>query len=173
MSFPLSILQMLIQGSLVWEDHIIRKSSCYIDIWEYAYPFLTSSLGFLSLRSEHVYLYVCKKKWKWKINRRICVLFSIIEHVYWCSRVIWLIMFVDKSSYVSFPRPFILCIHFCHMFWEWDEWPSLKSFKSLSIPSLYSLLTCPPFIFDLSRSSLVLIFYASSSSLFSLLTHHF
>ena len=52
------------------------------------------------------------------------------------------------------------------MFWERDEWPSLRSSGSLSIPSLCSLLTWPPFIFDLSRSSLVLVFYASSSSSF-------
>ena len=59
------------------------------------------------------------------------------------------------------------------MFWERDEWPSLRSSGSLSIPSLCSLLTWPPFIFDLSGSSLVLVFYASSSSSFSLLIHHF
>ena len=82
-------------------------------------------------------------------------------------------MFVDESLYVSFSRPFILCIHFCHMFWEWDEWPSLRSSESLSIPSLCSLLTWPPFIFDLSISSLVLVFYVSSSYSFSLLIHHF
>ena len=64
MSFPLSILRTLIQGSLVWESHIIRESLCYIDIWEHVYPFLTSSLWLLGLRSEHVYLYICKKKWK-------------------------------------------------------------------------------------------------------------
>ena len=42
----------------------------------------------------------------------MCIVFSIIEYVYWCSRVTWLSMFVKGSSYVSFPRPFLLCIHF-------------------------------------------------------------
>ena len=56
MSFPLFIPRTLIQGSLVWEDHIIRESSCYIDIWEYVILFLMSSLGISWLRSEHVYL---------------------------------------------------------------------------------------------------------------------
>ena len=96
------------------------------------YPFLMLSLGFLGLHSEHVYL--CKKK---KKKGRLCV-FIFYHCVCWCSGVIWLIMFVDESSYVSFPRPFILCIHFCHMFWEWDKWLSLRSSGSLSIPSLCS-----------------------------------
>ena len=62
---------------------------------------------------------------------------------------------------------------FCCMFWERDEWPSLRSSGSLSIPSLCSLLTWPPFIFDLSRSSLLLMLFASlSSPSFSLLIHH-
>ena len=38
-----------------------------------------------------------------KKKKRMCVLFSIIECVYWCSRVTWLSTFVDGSSYVSFP----------------------------------------------------------------------
>ena len=45
-------------------------------------------------------------------NKCMCVVFSIIECVYWCSRVTLLSMLVDGSSYVSFPRPSILCIHF-------------------------------------------------------------
>ena len=107
----------------------------------------------------------CKKK------KRLCV-FIFYHCVCWCSGVIWLIMFVDESSYVSFPRPFILCIHFCHMFWEWDKWLSLRSFGSSSIPSLHSLLAWLPCIFDLSGLSLILIFSASSSSSsFSLLIH--
>ena len=53
------------------------------------------------------------KKWKkWKKKKRMCVLFSIIECVYWCLRITWLSMFVDRSSYVSFLRPSMLCIHF-------------------------------------------------------------
>ena len=41
----------------------------------------------------------------------MCVVFSIIECVYWCSRVTLLSMFVDGSSYVRFLRPSMLCIH--------------------------------------------------------------
>ena len=41
----------------------------------------------------------------------MCIVFSIIGRVYWCLRVASLSMFVDGSSYVSFPRPFIICIH--------------------------------------------------------------
>ena len=40
---------------------------------------------------------------------------SILYHwvcVYWYPRVTWLSMFVDESSYVSFLRPSIICIHF-------------------------------------------------------------
>ena len=42
----------------------------------------------------------------------MCITFSIIECVYWCLRVTWSNMFVDESSYVSFSRPSIFCIHF-------------------------------------------------------------
>ena len=42
----------------------------------------------------------------------MCIVFSVIECVFWCSRVTLLSMFVDGSSYVSVPRPSILCIHF-------------------------------------------------------------
>ena len=41
----------------------------------------------------------------------MCVVFYIIEHVFGCSRVTLVSMLVDGSSYVSFPRPSILCIH--------------------------------------------------------------
>ena len=101
------------------------------------------------------------------------MIFFIIECVYQCSRVTLLGTSIDRSSYVSSLGRFILCIHFCHMFWEWDEWPSLRSSGSSSIPSLHSLLTWLPCIFDLSGSSLILVFCASSSSSFSLLIHHF
>ena len=47
-----------------------------------------------------------------KKKRRMCLLFSIIECVYRCSRVTWLSMFVNGSSYVNFSRPSVLCIHF-------------------------------------------------------------
>ena len=103
----------------------------------------------------------------------MCVLLSITEYVYWRLRVAWLSMSDDESSYVSFPRPFYSLYSLCRTFWEWDEWPSLRSSESLSIPSLCSLLTWPPFIFDLGGLSLVLVFYASSSSSFSFLIHHF
>ena len=42
----------------------------------------------------------------------MCIVFSIAGRVCWYSRVTVSSMFVDGSSYVSFPRPFILHIHF-------------------------------------------------------------
>ena len=50
----------------------------------------------------------------------MCIVFSIIERVYWYLRVILLNMFVVKSLYVSFPRSSFLCIHFVIFLWEWD-----------------------------------------------------
>ena len=41
----------------------------------------------------------------------MCIVFSIIRGVYWCLWVTSLSMFIDGSSHVSFPRPFIICIH--------------------------------------------------------------
>ena len=114
-----------------------------------------------------------KKKWKKMKKKNSCVLIFIIECVYWCSRVTWLSMFVEGSSYVSFPRPFIFCFHFCRMFWERDEWLSLRSFGSLSLPSLCSLLVWLHFMSDLSWSLLLFVLFVSSSSSFSLLIHHF
>ena len=105
-----------------------------------------------------------------KNKKHMCVVFSIIERVYWYSRVTLLGMSIDGSSYVSSPRPFILRIHFVVYF---ERETSDGSSGSLSIPSLRSLLTWLPFIFDLSGSSLILVFYASSSSSFSLLIHCF
>ena len=145
---------------------------CDILIFEGMFIHFWSRLWvFLGLRSEHVYLYICKKK---KKKRGTCVYYSLslsmcilvfegrfVGYVYWWEFV------------CELPGTFHSSYSFCCMFWEWDEWPSLRSFGSLSIPSLCSLLTWPPFIFDLSRSSLVLIFYVSSSSSFSLLIHHF
>ena len=63
---------------------------------------------------------------------------------------------------------------FCRISCEWDEWLSLRSSGSSSIPSVHSLLTYFPYISDLRESSLILMFNASSSSSsFSLLIHHF
>ena len=50
----------------------------------------------------------------------MCILFSIIEHVYWYLRVTLLSMFVYESLYVSFPIPSILYIHFV-LEWETDN----------------------------------------------------
>ena len=41
----------------------------------------------------------------------MCIVFSIIERVYWYLMVILSSMFVVESSYVSFPRPSTFCIH--------------------------------------------------------------
>ena len=112
--------------------------------------------GILSLRGSshhrefmlHWYLRACLfvlvpsldfwKKKKVKSNKSMCVLFSIIGCVYQYSRVIWSSMFVDGSSYVSFSRSPFALYSFYHIFCERDEWPSLRSSGSLSIPSLHS-----------------------------------
>ena len=68
---------------------------------------------FVCVQSMYI-LYIWKKNDEKKNKkRRMCVLFSIIEYVYISVResLCW-IGLVDESSYVSFPRPFILCIHF-------------------------------------------------------------
>ena len=101
------------------------------------------------------------------------MIFSIIGYVYidvWGS-FCWICLLMGVRMWA--PRDLSFFVFILLYVWEWDEWPSLRSSGSLSIPSLCSLLTWPPFIFDLSGSSLVLVFYASSSSSFSLLIHHF
>ena len=102
----------------------------------------------------------------------MCIIFSIVGCVCWCSRVIVSSMFVDGSSYVSFPRPFFLCIHFCRMFRARDEWPSPRDSGSLSYPSLRLLLMWLHSMYDLSWSLLLFVFFASASSSFLLLIHH-
>ena len=82
----------------------------------------------------------------------MCIVSSIVRHVYWYLRVILLSMFVDESSYVSFLRPYILCIHFVIFLWEWDEWPSPRDSGLLFFPSLCSLLMWIHSMFDLSWS---------------------
>ena len=82
----------------------------------------------------------------------MCIVFSIIERVYWYLMVILSSMFVVESSYVSFLRSYFLCIHFVIFIWEWDEWPSLRNSRSFSFPSLHSLLMWLHFMFDLGRS---------------------
>ena len=42
----------------------------------------------------------------------MCIVFSIIERVYWYLRVILSSMFVVESLYVSFLRSYFLCVHF-------------------------------------------------------------
>ena len=48
----------------------------------------------------------------------MCIVFFIIEHVYWYPMAILSSMFVGESSYVSFPRSFFLCIHSSHLLLE-------------------------------------------------------
>ena len=88
----------------------------------------------------------------------VCVVFYIIEHVYWYLRVILSSMFVVESSYVSFLRSSFLCIHFVIFLWEWDEWPSPRDSRSLSFPSLHSLLMWLHSMFNLSWSSLFFVY---------------
>ena len=121
---------------------------------------------FVHVQGVYICIYVKKKK-------NTCVLLFIIECVYWCLRVTWLSTFVDGSSHVSFPRLFMLCIHFYCIFREWDEWPSPRSSGSLSLPSLRSLLMWLHFMSDLSWSLLLFALFVPLSSSFSLLIHHF
>ena len=60
----------------------------------------------------------------------------------------------------------------CRIFWEWDEWPSIRNSRSLSFPSLCYLLMWLYFMFDLSGSSLFFMFFVSPSSSFLLVIHH-
>ena len=62
---------------------------------------------------------------------------------------------------------------FCLVFWEWDEWLSLRSFMSLFFPSLHSLTMWLHFMLDLSGSSFLFMFFVSPSLSFLLLIHHF
>ena len=88
----------------------------------------------------------------------MCIVFSIIERVYWYLKVTLSSMIVGESSYVSFLGPSLLCIHFVSSFVrEWDEWPYLKGSRSLSFPSLHSLLMWLHSMFDLSWSSFLFI----------------
>ena len=104
----------------------------------------------------------------------MCIVFSIIERVYWYLKITFSSMIVDESSYVSFLGPSLLCIHFVSSFVrEWDEWPYIKGSRSLSFPSLHSLLMWLHSMFDLSWSLLLFVLFVSSSSSFSLLIHHF
>ena len=88
----------------------------------------------------------------------MCIVFSIIERVYWYLRVILSSMFVVESSHVSFPRSYFICIYFVIFLWEWNEWPSPRDSRSLSFPSSHSLLIWLHSMFDLSRSSLFFVY---------------
>ena len=63
-------------------------------------------------------------KWKEKKNNNkhmcmcMCIVFFIIECVYWYPMVILSSMFVSESSYVSFPRSFLLVFTLWHLFFK-------------------------------------------------------
>ena len=104
-------------------------------------------------------MHVCSIFYHW-----VCILIfegHFIEYVCWRE-------FICELS-ETFPSLY----SFCLIFWESNEWPSLRSSRSLSIPSLCSLFMWLPFVFDLSGSSLILVFCVSSLSSLSLLIHHF
>ena len=88
----------------------------------------------------------------------MCIVFSIIECVYWYLRVILSSMFVVESSYVSFLGSYFICIHFVIFLWEWDEWPSPRDSGSLSYLSLYSLLMWLHSMFDLTWSPFFFVY---------------
>ena len=82
----------------------------------------------------------------------MCIMFLIMEYVYWCLRVI----FIEYVRYWEFVCELfeIPCYLYCFVIsiYERDEWPSPKDSESLSFPSLYSLLMWLHFMFDLSLS---------------------
>ena len=63
----------------------------------------------------------------------MCIVFFIIECVYWHPMVISSIMFVGESSYVSFPRSFLFVFTSSHLFFE----------SEMSDPLLGALHHCP------------------------------
>ena len=103
----------------------------------------------------------------------MCIVLSINEYVWifeghLIKHVCW------REFVCELPRIPQALYAFCRISCEWDEWHSLRSSGSSSIPSLHSLLTWLPCISDLSGSSLILVFSASSSSSsFSLPIHCF
>ena len=95
----------------------------------------------------------------------MCILISeghLIEYVYWWE-------FVCKLS-----ETLHSLYSLCRTFWEWDEWPSLRSFGSLPIPSLRSLVTWLHSTLDLSGSLIHFVLFASllSSFLFAIHSLH-
>ena len=102
-----------------------------------------------------------------------CVLLSITECMYWYSRATWSSMFVDGSSYVSFPGSLRLCIHFVACF-----------VSEMSDFLLGALGYCPfhhyvrnwcdftPCLIWVDHHSLLMLFASLSSSSSSLLIHH-
>ena len=88
----------------------------------------------------------------------MCIVFSIIEYVYWCLGVI----FIEYVRYWEFVCELfeIPCYLYCFVIsiCERDEWLSPKDSESLSFPSLHSLLMWLHFMFDLSRSSSFFIY---------------
>ena len=170
MSFSLSIPWTLIQGSSIWEGHLVWESLRYFSIWEHVYPFLTSSWELLCLHSEHVRLYICKKKRKKKTH--VC---SIFYH--WVCILMFKGHFIKYVCWWEFVCELSETLHslylFCHIFWEWDEWPSLRSSGSLSLPSLRSLLMWLHSMFDLSWSLLLFVLSISPSFSFLLFIHPF
>ena len=82
----------------------------------------------------------------------MCIVFSIIGYVYWCLGVIFIeyVRYWESVCELSEIPCYLYC--FVTSICERDEWPSSKDSKSLSFPSLYSLLMWLHFMIDLSRS---------------------
>ena len=113
-----------------------------------------------------------EKKWNEKKMVHMCIIFyhwvcilmfegHLIEYVCWWE-------FVCELSETLHALYSSYCI-----FWERDEWPSLRSSRSLSFPSFRSLLMWLHSMSDLSWSLLLFVLFVSSSSSFSLWIHHF
>ena len=177
MSFPLSIPQTLIQGSSVWEGHLVRESLCYISIWEYVYPFFTSFLELICLRYEYAHLYICKI---------IIIITTIISTCVYVPSILhhWACISISEDHFIEYVcRWEFVCelsktLHslysLCHIcFLEWD----------MSNLLLKALVHCPFHHYihcwcDFTSCLIWLIitplrmFIVSLSSLLLLLIHH-
>ena len=107
---------------------------------------------------------------KRKNKKDMRVVFSIIEYVYIDIRGP-----LDYVCWWEFVCELSKTLHslssLCRTFLEWGEWPSLRSFGSLPLPSLRSLVTWLHSTFDLSRSLLHFVLFDSLSSSFLLSIH--
>ena len=137
-------------------------------------------LGLFCSCSRCVHLYICKKKCMKKNEKKIKIstcmyVHSILHH--WVCILMFEAHLIEYVCQWELVCELFKALHFLysffHVFWEWDEWLSLRSFMSLFFPSLHSLTMWLHFMLDLSGSSLLFMFFASPSFSFFLLIHPF